>query len=223
MIGKKAADPGTVRVVLALYQMLEEDDYIRTLKTYYVAGLERFGDAWQYADLVTAAYAAAEVIRPEAYLEIGVRRGRSMAAVALAAPTCRFVGFDRWTQNYAGMPNPGEEFVRSELARVGHRGEAEFISGNSHQTVPAYLDAHPDAYFDMITVDGDHSNLGAAQDIACVLPRLKVGGAMLFDDISHFKHTLVDVWRHYFANNPRFSAWEFPDLGYGVGVAIRRF
>lgn len=223
MLGRKAADAGTVRVVLALYQMLQEDDYIAVLKRYYGAGLERFGDQWQYADLVTAAYAAAETLRPAAYLEIGVRRGRSMAAVALAAPTCNFVGFDRWTQNYAGMPNPGPEFVRDELKRVGHRGNVEFISGNSHQTVPAYLAANPDAFFDLIVVDGDHSNQGAAEDIACVLPRLKVGGALLFDDIAHFKHTLIDVWRHFFLDTPRFSSWEFRDLGYGVGIAVRRF
>src|SRR5690242_78811 len=97
MIGRKAADPGTIRVILALYQILEEDEYIRTLKRYYQGGLERFGDDWEYADLVTAAYASAEMLRPKAYLEIGVRRGRSMAAVALAAPTCDVVGFDRWT------------------------------------------------------------------------------------------------------------------------------
>jgi hypothetical protein len=213
MLGRKAADAGTVRVVLALYQMLQEDDYIAVLKRYYGAGLERFGDSWQYADLVTAAYASAEMLRPSSYLEIGVRRGRSMAAVALAAPTCDFVGFDRWTENYAGMPNPGPEFVRDELKRVGHRGNVEFISGNSH----------PGAFFDLIVVDGDHSDQGAAEDIACVLPRLKVGGALLFDDISHFKHTLIDVWRHFFLDNPRFSAWEFRDLGYGVGIAVRRF
>lgn len=223
MIGRKAIDAGTVRVVLALYQLLEEDDYIRTLKTYYTTGLERFGDAWQYADLVTAAYTSAQILRPTAYLEIGVRRGRSMAAVALAAPDCAFVGFDRWTENYAGMPNPGPEFVRQELKRVGHRGPVEFVSGNSHQTVPAYLEEHPDAFFDLIVVDGDHSNRGAAEDIATVLPRLKVGGALLFDDISHFKHTLIDVWRHFFVDNPRFSSWEFRDLGYGVGIAVRRF
>jgi hypothetical protein len=223
MIGRKASDPGTARVVLALYQILEEDDYIRALKRYYAGGLERFGDDWEYADLVTAAYASAEILRPASYLEIGVRRGRSMAAVGLAAPRCDVVGFDRWTPNYAGMPNPGPDFVRGEMQRVGHRGAVELVSGNSHETVPAYLRAHPDAFFDLIVVDGDHSNSGAAEDIACVLPRLKVGGAFLFDDISHFKHTLIEVWQHFFVDNPRFSAWEFRDLGYGVGVAVRRF
>lgn len=223
MIGRRAVAADTVRAVLAVYEGLEEDAYIGVLKRYYRAGLERFGDGWLYADLVTAAYAAAELLRPTAYLEIGVRRGRSMAAVALAAPAGRFVGFDRWTPNYAGMPNPGPDFVREELRRIGHRGPLDLVSGNSHETVPAYLAAHPDAFFDLIVVDGDHSNAGAAEDIACVLPRLKVGGALLFDDISHGKHTLVAVWRHFFVDNPRFSAWEFRDLGYGIGVAVRRY
>ena len=223
MLGRRATAACTVRRVQALYDILEEDAYIAVLKRFYATGLERFGDAWLYADLVTAACASAEVLRPAAYLEIGVRRGRSMAAVALAVPDCEFVGFDRWTPNYAGMPNPGPEFVRAELQRVGHRGTVELISGNSHQTVPAYFEANPDAFFDLIVVDGDHSNQGAAEDIACVLPRLKVGGAILFDDISHFKHTLIEVWRHFFLDNPRFSAWEFRDLGYGVGIAVRRF
>lgn len=76
----------------------------------------------------------------------------------------------------------------------------------------------------MITVDGDHSNLGAAEDIADVLPRLSIGGAILFDDTCNPNVTgLGEVWRRMVFNNPRFSAFTYSDVGYGVGFAIRKY
>jgi predicted O-methyltransferase YrrM len=91
-------------------------------------------------------------------------------------------------EGYAGMDNPGPALVRSELARVDFRGGLEFVLGDSHKVLPAYFREHPEVYFDLITVDGDHSEAGARADLATVLPRLKVGGALVFDDIAHVVH-----------------------------------
>jgi predicted O-methyltransferase YrrM len=202
---------------------LEPDDYIAYTSGYYRAGLERLGEHWRYADITTALLGLSRLLRPESYLEIGVRRGRSMAMVAATCPHCRIVGFDLWIQNYAGMPNPGPEFVREELARVGYQGQLELIGGNSHQTVKQYFKTQPDAFFDLITVDGDHSLQGAAEDLADVLPRLKIGGAIVFDDIVHPQHRyLSQVWRHFTQDSERFTTWEFDELGYGVAIAIRK-
>ena len=222
---------GSLMVRDALYPRLERellerlapDAYADYMKLMLADGLERFGSNWVYADLVTAVMALADVIKPRNYLEIGVRRGRSVAAVASRAPDVDIAMFDMWLSNYAGMDNPGPDFVRAELAKVGHRGKTEFINGNSHDTLPAYFKANPDVGFDMITVDGDHTNLGAAQDIADVIPHVSIGGALIFDDVCHPKLLgLGDVWRRMVVENHRFSAWTFTDVGYGVGFAIRK-
>jgi predicted O-methyltransferase YrrM len=127
-------------------------------------------------------------------------------------------------KNYAGIDNPGPEFVQAELSRVGQRGRVEFINGNSHETLPRYFVEHPAKTFDLITVDGDHTNLGAAQDICDVLPRLAIGGAIVFDDVCHPKTPgLRDVWRRMVVDNPRLSSWTYDEVGYGIGFAIRKY
>lgn len=207
-----------------LLQKLTPDDYAKYMIQFYDEGLGRCGDDWRYADIVTVLLALTETLKPRRYLEIGVRRGRSACAVASLAPSCAFSLFDSWIPNYAGMENPGPEFVKTELARVGYRGTCEFIDGDSHHTLPRYFAANPDVAFDLITVDGDHTDAGASQDLCDVLPRLAVGGALVFDDISHPSHPgLRAVWRRLVVDDLRFSSWSFEDIGYGVAFALRKW
>ena len=109
-----------------LLALLAPDAYSDYMRLYYGDGLKRFGDDWGYADLVTVVMGLADVMKPRSYLEIGARRGRSVCAVTSRAPDCDIAIFDMWIENYAGMDNPGPDFVREELAKVGHRGKAEF-------------------------------------------------------------------------------------------------
>jgi predicted O-methyltransferase YrrM len=215
---------GYVKRALALMRRLTPDAYTQYLSGFYREGLRRFGRDWRYADIVTVLLCLADVLKPTSCLEIGIRRGRSAAAVAWRRPDCALALFDMWVPGYAGMDNPGSSFVRGELTRVGHRGIIEFIDGDSHQTLPAFFARRPEPFFDLITVDGDHSIEGAAQDLADVLPRLKVGGALVLDDVCHPAHAgLAEVWRRIVLEDPRFSAFTYRDAGYGVGFAVRKF
>jgi predicted O-methyltransferase YrrM len=225
-LGKRFVEDDSryVRQALELMRRLSPDDYVEYLIRYFEDGLDRFGEHWGYADIVTILLGLTEQVRPTDYLEIGVRRGRSACAVGSLAPDCAMVLFDMWLPNYAGMENPGPDLVRAELAKVGHRGPTQFIDGNSHETVPAYFREHANAAFDIITVDGDHTNLGAAQDLADILPRLKIGGAVVFDDICHPAHPgLRDVWRRLVQEDRRFSYYNYQSVGYGVGFAVRKY
>ena len=180
----------------------------------------RFGKHWRYADITTALTSASMLVRPASYLEIGVRRGRSSAVIAATAPECDIYGFDLWLEGYGGQDNPGPDFVQGELARAGHRGEVSLVSGDSRRTVPEFLRAHPDLYFDIINVDGDHSVGGAARDLANVLPRLKIGGVIVFDDIVTAPW-LVSVWERLVKRDRRFRTWEYAEARAGVAAAIR--
>jgi len=223
-VGSLATSSTCLRQVIQIVERLELDDYVRYLLAYYSAGLERFGELWNYADIVTVLLASTVLIKPTSYLEIGVRRGRSMAIIAAKNPMCNIVGIDMWENtNYAGMPNPGPAFVQAELERVEHKGQLELIAGNSHQILPAYFSEHPDLFFDLVTVDGDHSEKGAEQDLKDVVQHLKVGGILVFDDISHPAHPYLDrVWHRTIESDPRFSTWRYTELGYGVALAIRK-
>jgi len=222
-IGTLAASPSMQKAAASLIERLESDNYVEFLKRFYAEGAAQAGADWKYADITTALLAAATLARPANYLEIGVRRGRSMAAVASVRPEIDIVGFDLWMEDYGGMPNPGPDFVRDEMRRLGHQGKLELISGDSHATVPEYFRRHPQAFFDLITVDGDHTDQGARLDLRDVLPRLAIGGVIVFDDIaSRGAPFLRDAWNQYVGTDSRFSCWEFDELGFGIALAVRK-
>ena len=209
---------------LQLIQSLNLDDYCNYLVVYYQEGVKRFGSSWRYADIVTVLLALTETLKPKSYLEIGVRRGRSVCAVASKASQCDLYLFDMWVSNYAGMENPGPELVSAELNKFSHSGKREFINGNSHETLKRFFNENPNIALDMVTVDGDHSYEGAVDDICDVLPHLKIGGAIVLDDICHPKHPyLQEIWQNLIVNDPRFTSWTWNEVGYGVGFALRKW
>lgn len=215
---------GTLRDVLKIFDQLETDPYLEFVKSYYRKGLVEFGDNWVFADIATVLHGICKNVRVQNYLEIGVRRGRSMAVVASMAPKCHMVGFDMWIPNYAGVDNPGAEFVRQELGRIGFNGELALIDGDSKVTVPRYFLDNPKTYFDLVTVDGDHSIGGATRDLKNVIERIKVGGFLVFDDICSSEHPyLSSVWDRLVANNDRFVTYSFTETGLGVGFAIKKY
>ena len=212
-----------VREARAVMDRLSTDQYLEFVKNYYDAGLNAFGDAWVYGDINTFLLGVAKILQPESYLEIGVRRGRSACMVASQSPKVNFVGFDMWIENYAGMENPGESLVRSELMNIGHSGTIEFHEGDSRVTIPKYFAEHPDAFFDIITVDGDHSVEGARLDLENVMPRLKSGGILIFDDTCNQSHPGLDeLWNSLVGKNPDFATHTFNDVGFGVGIAVKK-
>jgi predicted O-methyltransferase YrrM len=222
-IASRALDPETLTAVRAVLDRLTPDEYTTYLKEYYDEGRRRFGSHWKMLEIMNVLYAAATLLQPRRYLEIGVRRGRSMGMVLAASPATRVVGFDLWVTGYAGMENPGVEFVRKEMARLAPGAEVELVSGDSHVTVPAHLAAHPEEQFDLVTVDGDHSREGALNDLRNVLPALADGGVLVFDDIAHPSHPeLLEVWRQVVREDGGLESYEFTELGYGVAFAVRQ-
>jgi hypothetical protein len=109
--------------ILGFHHLLASDEYVQYLDAWYREGVTRFGKYWFYLDIVSVLYAAARCMQPRNYLEIGVRRGRSACTVARACPTVDIAAFDMWIPGYAGMENPGADFVRAELKRHGHTGQ----------------------------------------------------------------------------------------------------
>lgn len=216
----QAATSGeAITFVTELLGKLTPDDEGAGLRTFYRSSQAQFGKHWRFADLYTTLWAASTFIQPASYLEIGVRRGRSAAVVGATCPDCPIFGFDLWTPDYIGAPNPGPDFVRGELRSAGHRGTVELISGDSQGTVPGFLAKHPDLYFDLITVDGTKSLMGVAADFANVLPRLKVGGVVVSDDMPYVP-ILRRVWSKFIQRDGRYMACSPTGAG-GTAAALR--
>lgn len=222
-VARKASSAEILRRVLGLTSGLTRDPYAEYVAKLYERGLELCADEWGYMDIVSVLYAVAEMGRPETYLEIGVRRGRSACAVAAASPDTKIYAFDIWQKDYAGNENPGPALVRSELQKVGHRGQIHFVEGDSHQTVPRFLKENPNLFFDCITVDGDHSMKGAWDDLRNVIPRLRVGGVVVFDDTSNpYCPGLDKVWEDLLRADRGLAGYSYSGLGTGVSFAIRK-
>lgn len=162
----------------------------------------------------------ARAIVPSSFLEVGVRRGWSTCAVGRASPDCDIYAFDGWHVDYAGVPNPGPDFVQGELAKFGYTKPVNFINGDSHATLPEFFSKNPDKMLDMILIDGDHSELGALQDLRDTMSHVSVGGVMLFDDIVDIP-PLYNVWKVLGKEYPNFRFGVFVDNRPGVGFAIR--
>lgn len=150
-------------------------------------------------DLRMAVRAAAMVIQPTNYLEIGVRRGWTMAQ-ALSSPYTRCWGVDPWQDNYALEPNPGADFVRAEMERVwpGAGKRLTLVTGYSQAVLPGLLKgvARDKGWLDLAVIDGDHEAETAWQDVRHVLPHVRVGGAVILDDLvpEPSEYPLLHIW-----------------------------
>jgi len=221
-IAELATTPETIKGVRRILDQLEPDQYVDYLKAYLDEGVSRFGANWKLLEIMNVLYAATTLIQPRRYLEIGVRRGRSMAMVLANCRDVEAVGFDMWMKDYAGMENPGADFVKKEMKKIAPLARVQLIDGDSHRTIPEFFRANLETMFDLITVDGDHSEKGALQDLRDVLPRLSMGGVIVFDDISHPQHSyLLNTWRKAVAEDGGLASHEFTELGYGVALAVR--
>lgn len=185
----------------------------------------------------------ARELSPRTYLEVGVRRGFSMAVVAARCPDVEICGFDSWLPGYGGVENPGPEFVQAELEKVGYRKEVYFVAGDSHKTLPSFFRGRRREHsntFDMITIDGDHSLRGAYRDLLDTMPHCSVGGVVVFDDIAPDPSQLdpgaleaergedprgwgdlLGVWRAIQRQFTNFRYFEYLQNSPGVGLAVR--
>lgn len=170
--------------------------------------------------LHTAMRAIAGLLQPASYLEIGVRRGWSLAQVCAESPNCNIVGVDTWVSNYAGAPNPGEFFVRAEILRV----VPSFVGPLTFCSALRYV---PPMAFSLALVDGDHTAAGAWYDLSYALSRAPIGGVVVFDDLLPFSddggpETLLDVWaRAHRVYGSEFLWRAFPQALVPFGVVVR--
>ncbi|MGB2694864.1 MAG: class I SAM-dependent methyltransferase [Dehalococcoidia bacterium] len=214
-----ALSPEAHAAVLDVLSKLTQNPELEAEQARYRAAEAQFGPYWRHADLLKVLWAVTTLVRPMSYLEIGVRRGKSCAVIGSVAPECSIFGFDMWMEDYFGQPNPGPEFVEGELKAAGHRGNVTFVTGKSQEAVPEFLRQHPDLYFDLITIDGDKSLQGCGSDFANALPRLKVGGVVVCDDLP-LNPDLRLVWQRMIQQDGRYVGWMFAGAG-GVVVAVR--
>jgi glycosyltransferase involved in cell wall biosynthesis/predicted O-methyltransferase YrrM len=246
-------DPQETKQAMQILETFYGDDAdvaMNWLRDTYQASLDENTPYWDVRKTVRAATA---VLQPKTYLEIGTRRGWSLAQYFAVQPQGRAYVFDLWIQAYGDVPQGSPELVRDKMKQVvgeGHTPDIEFISGNSHDTlndcfnglIPLQSGSCP-TEFDLIVVDGDHTNVGAWWDLYDTFPRVKVGGAIIFDDldstgIDEMTYTvssyqrpplpegvsgLRNVWLYMQSLHPNFVFIDCYSYRFPCGIGIRLF
>lgn len=118
------------------------------------------------------------------YLEIGVCEGGSAEVVLQTDRIRHAVLIDFWKEFYGGSNRGSPMHVVKRLEKWMDR--VTIISGDSHVVLPTL-----EAQFDLIYVDGDHSAMGAQQDIEDSYRLLAPQGVMLVDDIDNEHHPYI--------------------------------
>lgn len=132
--------------------------------------------------------------KPRRILEIGVRTGlcicNMLSAYRDLSEIERIVLIDIWNDGFMS-PELVKLNMRSlNVANVLDR--TEFIKDDSKVVVPGLVGS-----FDYILVDGDHTKEVALIDLENCVPLCEPGGVIVFDDISPFGCSLLDVWEQF--------------------------
>jgi predicted O-methyltransferase YrrM len=171
--------------------------------------------------------------KPSAYLEIGVRDGHSLREVILAggnqifhfisprATLQRLALCDDWGDQSGGTGKGGHGHIEQLLAELHYQGQVQWIDGNSHELLKPAIELQS---FDLILVDGDHTEQGAAQDLRDCIGALAPQGLLLFDDIGHPAHPYLEaVLQAFLSEHPELELICEPhDPFSGVSVMRRR-
>lgn len=109
--------------------------------------------------------------------EIGVDRGDFSLEILTRCKPDRLHLFDI---DISRLVNPQ---VKAELMSDSGRIKTHVGDSSSH------MSRMPDAYFDMVYIDGDHKYEGVVKDIEATLPKMKPGGVIIFNDYNVWSAT----------------------------------
>ena len=123
------------------------------------------------------------------YLEVGTYEGRSLCWMldnVLTDPSCRAVAIDTWAVQPDWQEHGKEEWEavwRTMRANVGDDPRVRIAAGDSAEQLAVEI-AQGSQRFDIAYIDGSHRALACITDMSLAWRLLKVGGAMIVDDIS---------------------------------------
>lgn len=130
------------------------------------------------ADESELGYLSALAARPgtKSICEVGFNAGFSSWAFLEASPDVTVVSFDLAAYAYS---DAAKAHVDKHFP-----GRHTLIQGDSHTTIKAYAEQHPDARFDVIFIDGDHSVEGARADLDDLRALATPESVVIMDDIT---------------------------------------
>jgi predicted O-methyltransferase YrrM len=130
-------------------------------------------------------HAVASLLRPRSVLEIGVRYGYSAAAFLAAVPGARYYGLDKDSDSHGGTRDSYNWALKMLAEKFPLAAVSVAVQDTSELlTLPGLAGA-----WDLVHVDGDHSEAGCTHDLGLALAARPKW--ILVDDLTH----LFDVAR----------------------------
>lgn len=104
------------------------------------------------------------------FLEIGVRDGCTMWVVQEASiQTIRLMALaDTWGDTHGGNGRGSHDHIDRLLSAICYYhngGDVIWLDGDSRETLPELREQRPDLRFDLVHVDGEHSEEAALSDL----------------------------------------------------------
>lgn len=154
------------------------------------------------------------------YMEIGVQEGRAVDwMIKHASSLEKIVLCDTWGNEYGGTGKGNHNHIITLLQNEGYPLEnAIFLDGDSSNLIPEYFVKNKDEMFDLIFVDGDHSEKGARTDILNTINHTKV---LAIHDIYHPIHfEILGMVKEIYNNNR--DAFFLMDDGVNTILLVRK-
>lgn len=109
--------------------------------------------------------------------EIGFNAGHSIALCMIHAPRAEYVLFDLGEHRYT---RPCYEYLRSKFPAI----QSTIVYGDSRITLPLWIQSHASQLgtFDVVHVDGGHSESCVVNDLSAAIMLVKQGGIIILDD-----------------------------------------
>lgn len=148
---------------------------------------------------------------PVHYLEIGVCEGTTSDPVISLPQVELAVLVDNWTLGFGGTGRGNANHIVSLLG--DRMKKTVILSGDSTNVLPAV-----EHRFDLIFVDGDHTEEGCRRDMTNCLHLLAANGLMVVDDVDHPAHTYLRAVVEEFAKANGLSIEWHPDEWFGMAV-----
>lgn len=158
-----------------------------------------------------AAIAAAVECQAESYLEFGVRRGHSLAAVMMAAKGTlkRVYAIDCWTPNYSGESNPGPNIVDEQLERLGL--DTKIVQYDSRRSKS--IAELPDTY-DVVLIDGSKGRSSFSHDLELAMSVVNFAGMIIIADFNEKNQDIEEVSKKMLLASDKFDfQWSFDSNG----------
>jgi predicted O-methyltransferase YrrM len=149
--------------------------------------------------------------------EIGFNAGHSAALFMIHAPNAEFLFFDLGEHAYT---KPCYDYLRNKFPDI----QSKMVLGDSRLTLPLWIQSFHSQLgtFDLVHVDGGHSESCAVNDLAAAIMLVKKGGIVIVDDTNDpMIRSFYEMWERTGVLE-RMPQLETPDNTYAHILARRK-